>query len=82
MGTFDSSKKPDIYETVHAALDARPELARVALESLLDLHHEHKGGCVECSRKFAVTNWPAGAVKFPCPTVSKILEVTGSDART
>lgn len=68
--------KLDVFEEVHVALDAMPQNARATVEAVLDLHHEYNGGCVECSRKAAVTNWPAGAVNFPCRTVTRILEVS------
>lgn len=67
--------KPDVYEMVHVAFSAEPGLARVAVDAVLDLHHEYRGHCYQCSRGVPTSSWPRGAVAFPCPSVRVILEV-------
>ena len=80
-----SEPKPDVFDLVHEAFDRgevatrdpvgeSPSLSRQAVDAVLDLHHEYKGHCYECSQRIALPNWPRGAVKFPCSTVQAILK--------
>lgn len=73
----------DVFDTVHEAFDrdelnnpGDAQLARKAVDAVLDLHHEYKGCCYDCSRRvFAPTTFPS--VPFPCLTVKTILTAIG-----
>lgn len=65
--------KPDVFEIVHEAFDrdTTHALARKVVEAVLDVHHEFKGCCYDCSRRVLTANFPS--VTFPCTTVKVIL---------
>lgn len=71
--------KRDVFEEVHEAFnnDLTHSLARAAVDAVLDLHHEYQDHCYACSSKIAVSAWPRGAVRFPCPTVKAVLKAAG-----
>lgn len=85
------TKIVDPFEVVHEAFDAdeqktrdpvgeSPSLARKAVDAVLDVHHEFKGHCFECSKGVSTSSWPRMATQFPCRTVQAILEVVRAGA--
>jgi hypothetical protein len=74
------TNKRDVFEEVHEAFnaDTSHNLARKAVDAVLDLHCEVRGGCYECSKRVASPiRFPS--VKFPCDTVKGILKVVGAE---
>jgi hypothetical protein len=76
--------KPTVFEVVHEAFDldelnnsGDAMLARKVVDAVLDLHHEYKRCCYECSSRNRGVGlaWPS--IPFPCRTVKAILEAIG-----
>lgn len=63
-------------DEIRSRLGPETSLAREVVESVLDLHHEFKGCCYECStHAYGPASFPSSP--WPCRTVRRVREAVG-----